>query len=448
MARPRRQTYTMKQYLDNVKEGYISNDADTQRNPAWKPIVDGLAVTILTDDYVPVIILCEEDSGQIHIGDGGSRTAAFNMIRYGNYKIKSSVDDPIITYKSMTKDENGKTLWQDAEFDIRNKTFDQFPRELQKKFDEYQIDTVIHEHCTKEDIAKYIRRYNTHRAMSAHQAMFVHIARFSEQIRDICKRQFFINNVDISDNDKEKGLLERVVSESVMCMFHFDKWNKNSKKFATYLNANANESEFKKLEDNIKRLENIVTDKTKPLFNSKNTFIWLTFFNKFTELGLDDSKFRDFLDAFVDGLRNETIDGKTFDNADEKGSTKDKIVILTKLHILETLMLDFLHISKEDLEEVDCAEFVKENVEGSTDEDVEFYEEVLDDLTLNVDNNSKLLDKRNRPSLVALVGYSVKNDIDLDEWIVTYFKNHNTYLLNQFDNFKEMVNSLQKGVVK
>ena len=57
MARPRRQVYTMKQYLDNLNEGYISNDADTQRNPAWKTIVDGLGVTIETDDYIPSIIL-------------------------------------------------------------------------------------------------------------------------------------------------------------------------------------------------------------------------------------------------------------------------------------------------------------------------------------------------------------------------------------------------------
>ena len=41
MARPRRQTFTMKQYIDDLREGYISNNASTQRNPAWKPIVDG-----------------------------------------------------------------------------------------------------------------------------------------------------------------------------------------------------------------------------------------------------------------------------------------------------------------------------------------------------------------------------------------------------------------------
>ena len=38
MARPRKQVYTMEQYTKNVSEGYITNDADTQRNPAWKRI--------------------------------------------------------------------------------------------------------------------------------------------------------------------------------------------------------------------------------------------------------------------------------------------------------------------------------------------------------------------------------------------------------------------------
>ena len=52
----------------------------------------------------------------------------------------------------MSKDENGKAVWEDAEFDIRNKTFDQFPKELQKKFDEYQVDTVVHEHCYKKNL--------------------------------------------------------------------------------------------------------------------------------------------------------------------------------------------------------------------------------------------------------------------------------------------------------
>ena len=444
MARPRKQTYTMSQYLENVKDGYISNDADTQRVPEWKAIVDGLAVTVLTDDYVPVIILAEEDNGQIHIVDGGSRTAAFRMIRYGNYKIKSSVENPIIQYKAMSKDENGKAVWEDAEFDIRNKTFEQFPKELQKKFDEYQVDTVVHEHCNKEKIAMYIKRYNEHKAMNANQKMFVYLPAFAEKIRDISKRNFFINNCVINDNEKDKGMLERVISETVMNMFHFEKWNKNGKKIATYLNENASEDEFNKLDSNLERLEKIITKTTKTLFNSKDCFIWLTLFDKFTQHGLDDAKFGEFLDAFVGGLRNKSVDGKTFDTADEKGSTKDKSVIVDKLHILETLMKEFLHIEEAVTPESFIAEMVDMPVE-TIKEEMDCYEETLDGLEDNtIRDGSKLLDVANRLSLLAMVAYSYKNDVDLDDWLEEYAANNNTYFVDQRKNYSHMINDFRQ----
>ena len=450
MARPRKQVYTMEQYTKNVSEGYITNDADTQRNPAWKPIVDGLAVTILTDEYIPPIILAEEESGQIHIVDGGSRTAAFRMIRFGNHKIKSSVENPIIPYKKLVKDENGKTKFEDAEFDIRNKTFEQFPKELQKKFDEYQIDTVIHENCDKEKIAMYMVRYNTRKNFTANQKQFLYVPKFAEQIRDITSRQFFVNNCDIKGSDIEGGILERIAYESVMITHFIDKWNKSGNKNPLYINENATVDQFEKLNNNIARLENIVTGDTKLLFNARDTFIWFALFDKFTQTGLDDVKFGEFLNAFVNGLRNKEVDGKQFDMVDDTGSTKDKANIVTKLYILETLMNEFLHINKEDLNEVSVLDFVKENVNpDATDEDVEFYSEMLDDITLEVDNDTKLLDEHNRPSLVALVGYACQNEIDdkLVEWIKSFFVNNAMYILNQRENFTYMKKSLQNMAV-
>ena len=280
--------------------------------------------------------------------------------------------------------------------------------------------------------------------MNANQKMFVYLPAFAEKIRDISKRNFFINNCVINDNEKDKGMLERVISETVMTMFHFDKWNKNGKKIATYLNENASEDEFNKLDSNLERLEKIITKTTKTLFNSKDSFIWLTLFDKFTQYGLDDAKFGEFLDAFVVGLRNKSVDGKTFDTADEKGSTKDKSVIVDKLHILETLMKEFLHI--EETEEVkDILKFVKKNVNPYiTEEDIELYSDILDGLTLEVDNNTKLLNDDNRPSLLALVGYACKNDIDLDDWIKQWFISNTTYLLDQRKNYEIMKDNLSK----
>ena len=450
MARPRKQVYTMEQYTKNVSEGYITNDADTQRNPAWKPIVDGLAVTILTDEYIPPIILAEEESGQIHIVDGGSRTAAFKMIRFGNHKVKSSVENPIIPYKKLVKDENGKTKFEDAEFDIRNKTFEQFPKELQKKFDEYQIDTVIHENCDKEKIAMYMVRYNTRKNFTANQKQFLYVPKFAEQIRNITSRPFFINNCDIKDSDIEGGILERIAYESVMITNFIDKWNKTGNKNPLYINENATVDQFEKLNNNIVRLENIVTDNTKLLFNARDSFIWFALFDKFTQTGFDDVEFGRFLNAFVNGLRDKEVDGKQFDRVDDTGSTKDKANIVAKLHILETLMNEFLHINKEDLDDINVLDFVKENVNPDvTDEDVEFYSEMLDDITLEVDNDTKLLDEHNRPSLVALVGYACENEIDdkLVEWIKSFFVNNAMYILNQRENFTYMKKSLQNMAV-
>ena len=446
MSRPRKQVYTMEQYTKNVSDGYITNDADTQRNPAWKPIVDGLAVTILTDEYIPPIILAEEESGQIHIVDGGSRTAAFRMIRFGNHKIKSSVENPIIQYKAMSKDENGKAVWEDAEFDIRNKTFEQFPKELQKKFDEYQIDTVIHENCNKEKIAMYMVRYNTRKNFTANQKQFLYVPKFAEQIRNITSRPFFINNCDIKDSDIEGGILERIAYESVMITNFIDKWNKSGNKNPLYINENATDEQFKKLNDNIARLENIVTSDTKLLFNARDSFIWFALFDKFTQTGLDDKDFGRFLTAFVDGLRDKCVDGKQFDRIDDAGSTKDKTNIIAKLHILETLMNEFLHIEK--TEPVTPESFVAEMVDMPVEtvkEELNFYEETLDGLENNtIRDGSKLLDIANRLSLLAMVAYSYKNDIDLDDWLEEYAANNNTYFMDQRKNYSHMINDFRQ----
>lgn len=453
MARPRRQTFTMKQYIDNLKDGYISNNASTQRNPAWKPIVDGLAVTILTDDYIPPIILSERDDGLTIIVDGGSRTAAFRMICEGNHKIKSSVEDPIIAYKKMEKDENGKTIFIDAEFDIRNKTFEQFPKELQKKFYEYQLETVIHENCNKEKESKYQRRYNSNTGMNVNQKMFLYVPNFADQIREIIDRPFFVNCNDFTDNEKEKGVLERTVAESIMCMFHIDKWNKNGKTLATYLNKNSSCEEFEKLNDNLIRLENVVTDKTKVLFNKKDSFVWFTLFDRFTDLGLDDSRFGDFLNAFVVGLRHKSVNGKLFDTVDETGSTKDKTVIIAKLHILETLMKEFLHIEENNNDEIiDEEDFISEVIGLDKEiihDDMDFYKESLKDLKdVAIKDGSKLLDEDNNLSLLSMVVYSYKEDIDLEEWMTEYAKNNNTYFKDQKKNYSHMVEDLMKYLEK
>lgn len=456
MARPRKQTYPLETYLNSNKDGDISNNADTQRKPAWRTIINGLIVTILTDDYIPPIILAEENNSQLDIVDGGSRTAAFMMYRYGNYKITSSVENSIISYKKKVKDENGNIIWEDASFDIKGKTYDQLPEELKKKFNAYQIETVIHENCDKNRIATYIKRYNEHSSMNTNQKAFTYIDKFANRIRKIMDSRFFLECNVYSDNDNEKGVVERIIVETVMCMNYFDEWTKEAKKLFKYINDHATEEEFDALEKNLHRLENIVTDDIKDIFNKKDSFIFLTLFDKFSKLGVSDIKFADFLREFKSNYRAKVrnANGLLFDEIKQSSSTKAKQVITEKLYLVENLMSKFLgvdtNIEKSGVDNVEV--FISENLDMEIDEfrdDFEDYEDTLDKLLDNtVKDGSRLLDERNRPSLLAMMIYSYKEDKDLDEWMSDYAKKNNTYFVDQKKNFLHMKNDFEQYIKK
>ena len=458
MAKIRKETLTMNMYMEYVKDGDIREEADVQRaSGQWSnEQINELIVTVLSDGYIPPIFIGEDLNLQKWLIDGLQRTTSLRMFRFGNYKITSALRNSMISYREVEKDDNGKPVedengdyvWNECTFDIKGKTYDELPDELKKQFNRFQIDTITFEECNMAKMSDLILIYNSHTGMNAAQKAVTYISEFARHVKDIVESPFFIDYSNFTEKEKTKGVVERVVLESVMCMFHLEVWKKQAKQIASYLNKNSSKEEFEKLNDNLHRLEKIITDDIKDIFNSKDSFIWLTLFNRFTELGVEDVKFVEFLKAFKSGLRNKEVDGQLFDTVDQSGSTKDKAIIIAKLHILETLLHEFLLINKEDLKEVDTLVFVKENVKlDVTEEDIEFYEDMLEDLTLEVDNNSKLLDKHNHPSLVALVGYACENDIDLDEWIKSYFVTNVSYILNQRDNYLHMISTLKKGVI-
>lgn len=454
MARPRKQTYPLETYLNSNKDGDISNNADTQRKPAWKSIINGLIVTILTDDYIPPIILAEEENSQLDIVDGGSRTAAFMMYRYGNYKVSSSVENSIILYKRKVKDENGNIIWEDATFDIKGKNYDQLPEELKKKFNGYQIETVIHENCDKNKIATYIKRYNEHSSMNTNQKAFTYIDKFANQIRKIMDSDFFVNCNTYSDNDKEKGVIERIIVETVMCINHFDGWNREAKKLFKYINEHGTKKEFDILEDHIYRLGNIVTEDIEDIFNKKDSFIFFTLFDRFTKLGVNDIKFVEFLRKFKSNLRetSRNNNGFLFDEIKQNSSTKDKQVITDKLNMLEKMMIEFLRMDNADVECEKVEEFIAEVLDMEVEEfcdDMNDFNDTLDKLLDDtVKDGSKLLDKQNRLSLLAMMVYSYKEDKDLDEWMADYAKKNNTYFVDQKKNFLHMKKDFEQYLKK
>lgn len=448
MARPRKQTYTLDMYLKKNKKGDIDNNADVQRNFVWNnEQINELIVTVLTDDYIPPIILGEEKNSKLHIVDGGCRTAALIKFRYGNYKITSSIENSLIPYKK-------KVTYEDAVFDIKNKTYEKLPEELKEKFDEYQIETVIHESCDSAIISRYIKRYNNHVAMNTDQKAFTYIDKFASRIRDILNSRFFVECNNYSEKDKTKGVVERIVVESMMCMNHFDNWKTQAKAACKYLNDNATEEEFERFADNLHRLENIITDNIKNIFNKKDSFVFLTLFDRFTMLGIEDIKFAEFLREFDRNLRivKKNDKGLLFDEIDKDLSTKDKQVIADKLDMLEELMMEFLHIEGNNQNIVE--EFIAKNLDMDVEEiseEMDFYNESLDSLLENrVKFDSKLRQEQNRPSLLTMLVYSYKEDVDisLEKWLEEYADHNNTYFVDQTKNFLHMKNDFKQYLKK
>lgn len=445
MARPRKQTYTLEKYLKKNMKGDIDNKADVQRIFAWNnEQINELVVTVLTDDYIPPIILGEEENSKLHIVDGGCRTTALIKFRYMNYKITSSIEKSLIPYKKKVLGEDGSILYEDAVFDIKNKTYEKLPEELQEKFDEYQIETVIHELCDSYKISKYIKRYNNHVAMNTDQKAFTYIDRFASRIRSILDSKFFVDCNNYSEKDKTKGVVERIVLETLMCTNHFENWRKEPKAISKYLNEHATEEEFNAFSDNLHRLEAIITEDIKDIFDKKDSFIFLTLFDKFTKLGMyDDKKFAEFLKEFKDNYRNKEVNenGLLFDQIKKNNSTKDRFVVADKLNMLERLMLDFLHINTE-WDQMSDEDFIAEVLDidtGSFSDDMDFFNQTLDKLEeKEIKFGSRLLDKENRKSLLAMVVYSYKEDVDLDEWISDYANKINVYCVDQRQSYLHM----------
>ena len=102
MKNIRKQTYSLEQYLKLMKDETIRTDQECQRlSGQWNPnMVNELIATVLTDNYIPPIILGEETVNGIvrqWIIDGLQRSSSLALFRYGNTKITKNLDEYIVT---------------------------------------------------------------------------------------------------------------------------------------------------------------------------------------------------------------------------------------------------------------------------------------------------------------------------------------------------------------
>ncbi|MDE6312823.1 MAG: DUF262 domain-containing protein [Lachnospiraceae bacterium] len=474
--RPRRQTYPLETYLKKMLEGDIRSDQDVQRMAGqWtKNMKNELIFVVLTDDYIPPIILGEHiENSQLYIIEGLQRSSTLDEFRNGNYKISSDVKEFLVDYDRRVTDKNGKFVKdpqgefvkETVQFDIRNKTYSDLPKELKKVFNEFQLECAIHEKCTTQRMCDLVERYNNNKPMNTAQAGFTYISRYARTIREITACDFFKDCGNYTENERIKGVYEKIVMESIMLINHFDKWTKQPKSIGKYLNTNSNDEEFASFMKLLQRLTPLLDEKEdiKSLFTSKNSFIWFALFDKFRKLNVADKKFEDFLHKFVSDLQLKEIDGISWAELEKERGTKDRGVITRKLNLLEQLLMDYLHVNKEEVlsetkenvsedgteieKEVSIFDFVKENVkEDVTEEDIDDYYGMLD--IYKVDKHSSLLEWKNEPSLIALIAYSFEKEIDLDNWIIDFFHRNNDYLEDQKENYIYMKKDLSEYLSK
>ena len=433
--------YTVEKLLNMFRRGQIDKKHPLQRKPdQWTPEAkSGLAATIIKHEDVDSIKICEQIVSDtkfiLWLIDGLQRLTVLEEFKNDGFKMSRTLEMPLVYYQKENEDGEMEVV----EYDLRGKKYSDLPEELRDEFDTCSIEVVKHLDCTDEEVAYHIGRYNRQTSMNTNQKNILPMYKVAAYVKEISDgHEFFKNCGCYTENEIKKGVIDRVVSETVMLMYHLDNWKK-SKKMALYLNENATKEEFTALEFNLDRLTKIVDKQTTgKLFNSKNSFIWFALFDKFTKLGLEDEMFKKFLEEFQDTLHNkvfEEYEGESFDTYDNNRSTKDKTVVTNKLDMLEKLMMEYFESEdveinietdqinvKEDKDGLDTerlCEFVKDNVsEDILDDDVEFYRESLDDY---IQCDSRLYDI-GRYAVIALLAYAYKCDKDNEfmEWADKY----------------------------
>lgn len=480
---------TIGQYIDDAQNETIKTDQAVQRDFCWtNESINNLIYSAVSQKIcIPNLILAEEDKSGItitYVVDGGHRTEALRRFKYSGYKITTLIRNPFVTYNKKKVDENGKIIrdengdivWETVEFDLRKKTYNDLPDELKRQFNKCPLMTTIYQDCTSEETSSLVSIMNSHVAMNPSQKALTYIGKFANEIKKIKDSSVFLkDSTALTENEKHKGIWERVISESVMAVFYMNEWKKDPKRMCDFLNNNSSIEQFRKIEEYFSRIapysDKIDNKEVSDLFVSKDMAVWMVVFDNFAKSGLDDSKFGEFLNEFVTNMRNVEVDGTTWNDLDMDKHTKDKSVLECKINHITYLMKNYLHIEEKDNEAemennvldesaVSMASenekngendtvlaFCKENV--STDieeEDVELYEAMLDDY-VRIDSP---IYSMCRNALIGLIGFSVREnkDEEFEDWIKKYQENKSNFSPSQKINFVYMKNDFNNYLVQ
>lgn len=357
MKNIRKQTFALEQYLKDMNAEKIRTDQECQRlSGQWNSnMVNELIASVLTDDYIPPIILGEETTSngitRQWIIDGLQRSTTLSLFRYGNSKITKNLDEYVVTYQrkatdgngNVMRDEENEIIWETVDFDIRNKTYEQLPEELKEIFNGYQLEVVIHQNCDTTEISKLVRKLNNCKPMNQSQRAFTYIDAFASEIREITENKFFRDMYSCSNKDRINGTYERVVGDMAVLCYYPEQYRKDTKMAFKWLNENATIYDFECLDKLLTRLTESteITSEIRALFNSKSAYIFVAAFKAYAELGKPDEEFGSFLHWFVKDGKHTEINGKTWIELDVDRSTKNSGIVHGKLDYLVALIQQY-----------------------------------------------------------------------------------------------------------
>jgi len=453
--------------LDDMKDGKINRKHILQRKPyQWTDRqVNKFLSRVLNGQPIPEIVICEQivnGKKKSHLIDGLQRLSYSELFRGDGLVIKLDgaefYEIPYKEYKydeegNSLLDEEGDALFEEKIFNVIGKKFSELPKFLKERFNKFNINVTTYFKCTDDQIAYHIRNYNNQEGMNKSQYEFTGVdINIANKIKDISENHSFFKDDygKYTGKNKIKGDIDKVVVESIMAINFLDNWKKEVKDSFSFINENVTDSMFDSFKNSLDRLCKVVDKEIKNIFTTTNSPVWFAVFEKFKTFNLPDIRFKDFVKYISDSLDIITIDGELFKDIYKSKNTRDKKIITGKVNGLISLMYNFLDVDDSRFEEfyTDEENFISHVLHIDLEEvhnDMELYDESLDNLTDNtIRDGSKLLDRQNRLSLLAMVAYSYRQDVDLEEWLTEYAKNNNTYILDQKKNFLHMKKDFEK----
>lgn len=329
-------------------DGYsIRGDHSLQRNSGqWNHLTRSEYICTLLHGYpVPAIILAEQvtPGGIVNwLIDGKQRTTNASCFEKNGFKISRNVERPLVSYQMVCRDLNGNICYENREFDVRGRYYEDLPEELKERFNDYAFPVVQYLNCSDEDIEYHIRRYNAAKPVSAAQKGITHLGeKYAKAVKDLTEHSFFKDKGNYRISEFANGTIERVVIESMMVICFLPDWKKRQEDMCRYLKKNVKAEQFDAFAGMLDRLVMVLPEDVAVMFDSKNSFLWFGLFAGISEMGLSDEGFVEFLREFQSRLHGQNVDGITFDSLNEK-STKDKNVVIRKLKVLEGLVQAFL----------------------------------------------------------------------------------------------------------